>query len=117
MKATQQDVARVAQYAAMAAHAESAWHIQNALEAAWSLESDAYDPDVTECAIALLIEQTAPTRERAFECVIIQNGERSPDAFYGVNYQEARERADRVINDMRGQGVLEVSQIIFDCEL
>jgi hypothetical protein len=64
MKATQQDVVRVAQYAAMSAHAESAWHIQNALEAAWALEGDAYDADAVECAIALLIEQTAPKRER-----------------------------------------------------
>jgi len=56
------------------------------------------------------------TREQAFECVIEQNGERFEDAFYGVDYAEARQRADNMIENARGQGDLEITQITFECE-
>lgn len=56
-------------------------------------------------------------REKAFECVVEQNGERFEDAFYGVDYRQARERADALIENSRGQGDMEIIAITFECEL
>lgn len=55
--------------------------------------------------------------KQAFECVIEQNGERFEDAFYGASYEEARQAADNLIENQRGQGDAEITRIVFECEL
>lgn len=40
-------------------------------------------------------------REQSFDCVIEMNGERFEDCFYGVDYAQARQRADDLIENQR----------------